>query len=98
MHAMFVFFALGLHKCFTHWLMLNNQVCYVKPKLHLMAELFQYQAFELGNPIEYTEYIDGYVMGKVAPLATRKVWNNSHQAMKWDCTQRYRALLSMWQV
>ena len=70
----------------------------MKPRLHLMDELFQYQVFGLGNLIGDTEYLDEDLMGKVAPLATIRCRSNSHRAMAWGCMHMYRALLSTWDV
>ena len=37
-----------------------NQTWYVKPKFHLMEELFQYTVFELGNPLSTREYFTNF--------------------------------------
>ncbi len=57
-------------------------------QVSLVGGAFPIPGFELGNPIEYTEYLNEDFMGKVAPWATRKCGNNSHQAVAWGCMQR----------
>lgn len=68
--------SIGFSHCFftlaeMHW-GAPSKIWSVKPKLHLMEEMFQYQVLELGNPAEYQEYLDEDFVGKVAPLALRR--------------------------
>ena len=44
----------------------------MKPKLHMMQELLEYQAYELGNPRGYWEYSDEDFVGLISKLALRK--------------------------
>ena len=70
----------------------------VKPKLHMMQELLEYQAFSLGNPRGFWEYLDEDFVGIISTLALKKGGANTHLACSTNVISRYRALLCMGQV
>jgi hypothetical protein len=70
----------------------------VKPKLHLMQELLEYQSFLLGNPRGFWEYMDEDFVGVMSTLALKKGGRNTHKACSHGVIDRYRALLSLGQV
>ena len=70
----------------------------MKPKYHMMEEMFQYQAFECGNPDDYNEYLDEDFVGQVAKLALRRGGRNTAKANASAVMDRYRALLAMWEI
>ena len=70
----------------------------VKPKLHMMQELLEYQAFSLGNPRGFWEYLDEDFVGIISTLALKKGGANTHLACSNNVISRYRALLCMGQV
>lgn len=70
----------------------------IKPKLHMMQELLEYQSFTLGNPRGFWEYLDEDFVGIMATLAMKRGGANTHHACSWNVMERYRALLSMGQV
>ena len=70
----------------------------VKPKLHMMQELLEYQAFSLGNPRGFWEYLDEGFVGIISTLALKKGGANTHLACSTNVISRYRALLCMGQV
>ena len=67
----------------------------VKPKLHMMQELHEYQSFEVGNPINHMEYMDESFCGEIASLATRRGGANTHLANATSVMTRYRTLLHL---
>jgi len=67
----------------------------VKPKLHMMQELLEYQSHELGNPRGYWEYRDEDFVGLVSRLAARKGGPATPKACARGVLQRYRALLGV---
>jgi hypothetical protein len=76
----------------------NLELWRVKPKLHLMQELLEYQAFLLGNPRGFWEYMDEDFVGLMSTLALKRGGRNTHQACSHGVLDRYRALLSLGQV
>ena len=67
----------------------------IKPKLHMMQELHEYQSFLVGNPKNHMEYKDESFCGEVATLATRRGGANTHASNAMSVMSRYRALLHM---
>ena len=70
----------------------------VKPKYHLMEEMYQYQSYEMGNPDTYNEYLDEDFVGQVAKVALRRGGWGTHRAHALGVMSRYRALLNMWEI
>ena len=70
----------------------------VKPKLHMMQELLEYQAISLGNPRGFWEYLDEDFVGIISTLALKKGGANTHLACSNNVISRYKALLCMGQV
>ena len=70
----------------------------LKPKLHMMQELLEYQSFLLGNPRGFWEYMDEDFVGVMSTLALKGGGRNTHKACSFGVLDRYRALLSLGQV
>ena len=62
------------------------------PKLHLMQELVQFQAAELGNPRGYWKYKDEEFVGWVATLPRRRGGWNTPRVLVDRVLPRYRGL------
>ena len=73
----------------------NSNMWKMKPKLHMVQEMLEYQGKELGNPRGFWEYLDEDFVGMVAKLAMRKGGGNTHRACSGNAMQRCRALLAM---
>ena len=67
----------------------------IKPKLHMMQELLEYQSFELGNPRGYWEYHDEDFVGQVAKIAVRKGGPSTAKACATAVMASYRALVHL---
>ena len=67
----------------------------MKPKLHMVQEMLEYQSKELGNPRGYWEYLDEDFVGNIAKIAMRKGGGNTHKACSMNTMDRYRALLAL---
>ena len=50
----------------------------IKPKLHMVQEMLEFQSKELGNPRGFWEYLDEDFVGSIAKLAMRKGGANTH--------------------
>jgi hypothetical protein len=57
----------------------------VKPKLHMMQELLEYQAFSLGNPRGFWEYLDEDFVGIISTLALKKGWSQHPLGLQHQC-------------
>jgi hypothetical protein len=72
-----------------------NTAWRIKPKMHMMQELHEYQSFLVGNPKNHMEYKDESFCGEIASLATRRGGANTHASNALTVMSRYRALLHM---
>ena len=72
----------------------NRNAWRIKPKFHLMVELFEYMASDLGNPRGFWEYRDEDFVGYIATLAIRRGGKNSLGASIDNVMTRYRGLAS----
>jgi len=70
----------------------------MKPKLHMMQEMLEYQGKELGNPRGFWEYQDEDFVGMIAKIAMRKGGGNTHMACSMNTMSRYRALMALGSV
>lgn len=77
---------------------LHPECWQLKPKLHMVQELFEYQAKVLGNPRLFWEYDDESFLGTISKLAMRRGGCNSHSSTSLACMSRYRSLMSMGEV
>ena len=73
----------------------NIRAWKIKPKLHMMQELLEYQGEELGNPRGFWEYKDEDFVGIIATLALRRGGPNTPNACAAGVVDRYRALLQL---
>ena len=74
------------------WWLLRAYVNWqMKPKYHMMEEMFQYQAYECVNLDDYNEYLDEDFVGQVAKLAVRRGGWNTAKANASAVMDRYRA-------
>lgn len=67
----------------------------IKPKLHMMQEMHEYQSYVVGNPKNHMEYKDEDFCGEIASLATRRGGANTHAANALGVMAKYRALMQM---
>ena len=67
----------------------------IKPKLHMMQEMHEYQSYVVGNPKNHMEYKDEDFCGETASLATRRGGANTHAANALGVMAKYRALMQM---
>jgi hypothetical protein len=73
----------------------NINAWHIKPKIHMMQELLEYQSEELGNPRGFWEYKDEDFVGVIATLALRRGGPNTPSACASSVVDRYRALLQL---
>ena len=73
----------------------NKRAWKIKPKIHMMQELLEYQGEELGNPRGFWEYKDEDFVGIIATLALRRGGPNTPNACAAGVVDRYRALLQL---
>ena len=70
----------------------------IKPKLHMMQEMHEYQSYVVGNPKNHMEYKDESFCGEIAALATRRGGANTHAENALGVMAKYKALLQMGEI
>ena len=65
----------------------------VKPKLHLMQELIEYQCLEAGAPCEYWTYKDESWGAWLAKVAMRRGGKTSASSLALSVINRFRYML-----